>query len=184
MAVQRGISTVIFAIIGIIIIVLAVVVILMVVKSEPPVKPLIYKTIELRGAVDPVDKANLISALDDLVAQSKNTDVKDQWDRMMQCLSSTCPDEAFLDMVLVNVAAFEQDIPESALLINVIATSKYWGNADHLLEFSKALSMANEQVQLLDDRKVEKLWQQIVECNNVCPEKNASYFELIKTIVQ
>ncbi|VVB81702.1 Uncharacterised protein [uncultured archaeon] len=184
MAVQRGIGTVVFSIVGIVIIIAAVVIILLVFKSAPPAKELIYKTIDLRRAADPVDKANLISALDDLVAQSKSTDVKDQWDRMMQCLSSTCPDEAFLDMSLVTVATFENDVPESALLVNVIATSKYWGNAEHLLEFSKALSMANEQIQLLDDRKVEKLWQQIVECNNVCPEKNDLYFELIKTIVQ
>jgi hypothetical protein len=119
-----------------------------------------------------------------LVADVNSKEVKDQWDRMMQCLSTSCPDEAYLDMVLVTVANFEGDIPQSDVLINVIATNKYWGNAEHLLEFSKALSMANEQVQLLDNRKADKLWEQIVECNNACPEKNNLYFDLIRTIVQ
>jgi hypothetical protein len=87
-------------------------------------------------------------------------------------------------MVLVTVAQFEDQIPESAVLINIIATAKYWGNPEHLLDFSKAMSMANEQIELLDNRKVEKLWQLVVECNNACPEKNDLYFELIGTIVQ
>ncbi len=184
MAVQRGFSTVIFSILGILIIVVAVVVIMKVMRNEPPVKGIIYKSIELRKAVEPVERANLISSLDDLVAEADNQEVRDQWDKMMQCLSTSCPDEAYLDMILVTVAAFEQDIPESAVLINIIATAKYWGDAEHLLDFSKAMSMSNEQIEALQDRKAEKLWQQAVECNNACPEKNDLYFELIGTIVQ
>lgn len=184
MAVQRGFSTVIFSILGIIIIVAAVMVIVKVMSGEPPVKPIIYKSIELRKATDPVDRANLISNLDDLVAESDSTEVKDQWDRMTKCLSTSCPDEAYLDMVLVTVAAFEKDIPESALLINIIATAKYWGDPEHLLEFSKALSIANEQVTETQDRKIEKAWEEIVKCNNACPEKNDLYFDVIATVVQ
>lgn len=184
MAVQRGFSTVIFSILGILIIVVAVVVIVSVMKSEPPIKGIIYKSIELRKATAPVERANLISALDDLVVETDDQEVKDQWDRMMQCLATSCPDEAYLDMILVTVAAFEQDIPESAVLINIIATAKYWGDAEHLLDFSKAMSIANEQIELLEDRKAEKLWEQVVECNNACPEKNDLYFDLIGTIVQ
>ncbi len=184
MAVQRGIGSIIASIIGIVVIVIAVIIIVKVISGEPPVKPLIYKSIELRNATDPVSRATLISSIDELVTQTKNKDVKDQWDRMMVCLAKACPDEAYLDMVLVTVAAFENKLPESGLMINVIATSKYWGNADHLLEFSKALSIANEQLQQLGNRKAEKIWQQIVDCNGTCPEKNDLYFELIKTMVQ
>ena len=184
MAVQRGFSSIIFAILGILVVVVAVAVITSVLSGEPPIKGIIDKSIELRKAAEPVARADLISALDDLVTEADDQDVKDQWDRMMQCLPTVCPDEAYLDMVLITVAAFEQEIPESAVLINIIATAKYWGNAEHLLDFSKAMSIANEQIELLDDRKVEKLWQQVVECNNVCPERNDLYFELIGTIVQ
>ena len=184
MAVQRGFGSIIASIIGIVIVVLAVIIILKVVRPEPPIKYIIFKSIELRNATNPVEKANLISSLDDLVASSKSQEVKDQWDRMMQCLPTTCPDEAYLDMVLVTVAAFEKGIPDSALLINIIATSKYWGNADHLLEFSKALSIANDQIDKLNNRKAEKAWQQIVECNGTCSDKNSLYFDVIKAIVQ
>ncbi|GEM_PF-2015497 len=184
MAVQRGFGTIIFSIIGIVIVVLAVFVILKIVRSEPPVVPLIYKSIDLRQAENPVDRADLITNIDDLVVDLDNKEVKDQWDRMMQCLSTSCPDEAYLDMVLVAVANFEGDVPHSDVLINVIATNKYWGNDEHLLEFSKALSMANEQVLLLDNRKAEKLWEQIVECNDACSEKNGLYFDFIRAVVQ
>ena len=184
MAVQRGFSSVIFAILGIVIVVVAVAVIASVLTAEPPVKGIIHKSIELRKAVEPVERSNLISALDDLVTEADNQEVKDQWDRMMQCLSTSCPDEAYLDMVLVTVAQFEEEIPESAVLINIVATAKYWDNAEHLLDFSKAMSIANEQIEMLENRKAEKLWQEIVECNNKCPEKNDLYFDLIGTIVQ
>jgi len=184
MTVQRGIGTIIFSIIGIIIIFIAVVIILKVVRSEPPVTDIIYKTIDLRKASDPVERADSITALDELVSKSGNEDIKGQWDRMMQCLSSSCPDEAFLDLILVTVASYEKDVQNSALLVNVIATNKYWGNPERLLDFSRALSMANEQVKLLEDRKVEKIWESIVACNNVCPEKNNYYFDLIRAIVQ
>jgi len=184
MAVQRGVGSVVASIVGIVIIVLAVVAVVNIMSGSPPARDLIYKSIDLRSASDPVDKADLISTIDDLVAQADSGEIKDQWDRMMKCLSSSCPDEAYLDMVLVTVAAFEDDIPESALLINIIATSKYWGDAERLLDFSKAMSMADEQIQLIENRKAEKLWEDIVECNNACPEKNGLYFELVKAIVQ
>src|SRR5574341_77447 len=184
MAVQRGFSTIIFSIIGIIIVVAAVIVIVNVMSGEPPVKQIIVKSIELRKASDPVDRANLISNLDDLVTDADSPEIKDQWDRMTKCLSTSCPDEAYLDIVLVTVAAFESDIKESALLINVIAAAKYWNDPEHLLEFSKALSIANEQVKATEDRRIEKAWEMIVKCNNACPEKNDLYFDLIQSIVQ
>ncbi len=184
MTVSRGIGSIVVSVIGILIILAAVVVIAKVMGSDAPYRPIIYKTIELRKAASPVEKANLITNIDDLVVQADSVEVKDQWDRMMQCLATACPDEAYLDMVLVTVAAFEQDIPESAVLINVIATAKYWGDPNHLLDFSKALSIANDQIESLDNRKAEKVWEQIVECNGVCPEKNDLYFDLIGIIVQ
>lgn len=184
MTVQRGYSSVIFSIVGIFVVVVVAIVIANVLSSNAPVQPLIYKSIALRGAVDPVDRANLISDIDDLVVQADSEDVSEQWDRMMQCLSSACPDEAYLDIVLVVVASFESDIPQSALLVNVIATAKYWGDGEHLLDFSKALSIANQQVDELDDKKISKSWESIVECNNVCAEKNDLYFEFIELVVQ
>ncbi len=184
MSVSRGVGRVLASVLGIAIVVIAVVIIANILGGTAPVKPLIYKSIELRSAKSPVEKADLITTLNDLVSSSKSDDVRKQWDRVVDCLASGCPDDAFLDIVLVTVAAFESDIPEGAVLINIIATSKYWNDSEHLLEFSKALSMTDEQIQKLGNRKAVKLWEQIVECNGNCSEKNDFYFELIKTVVE
>lgn len=184
MTVSRGVSAILISIVGIIIILVAVFAIASMLGSNAPVKPIIAKTIQLKQATEPVEKAKLITDLDDLITQTENKELKDQWDRMMGCLSTSCPDEAFLDMVLVTVANYEQELPESALLINIIATAKYWGNQEHLLEFSKALSMANDQVDELQNKNARKQWQQIVECNGTCPEKNDLFFNIIETIAQ
>ncbi len=184
MSLLRGVKPAFAGIIGIVIVVLVAVVLVNILSSEPPVQNLIYKSLELRDAKDSVDRANLITDLDDLVVDVKNPRVREQWDRMLECLSASCPNEAFLDMVLVVVAEFESDIPNDDLLINVIATAKYWGNPDHMLDFSKALSSADDGIKKLEVRGAEKKWDQIVECNGVCPEMYDLYFDLIKTIVK
>lgn len=184
MAVQRGLSGVFVSIVGIIILLVAVVVIAKVLGSDAPIKPLIYKSLELRKAEGSVERAGLISSLDDLVVQSDNEEVQAQWDRMTSCLGSSCPDEAYLDMILVVVANFEDELPESGLLVNIIATAKYWDDSEHLLDFSRALSIANEQIDSLDSKRARKAWDAVVDCDNVCPEKFDLYFDLIEAVVQ
>ncbi|MBI4146428.1 hypothetical protein HY489_03765 [Candidatus Woesearchaeota archaeon] len=183
MTVARGVGSVLLSALGIFIVVLTVVVVAGVLGSDAPVKPIILKSIELRSADDSLTKANLISDLDDMVAQADNQDIKDQWDRMMGCLATNCPDEAYLDMVLVTVAAYENELPESALLINIIAAGKYWNDPEHLLDFSRALSIANDQVDELESKQARKQWQAIIDCNGTCQEKNTLFFELIQTII-
>ena len=184
MAVQRGISGIFVSILGIFILLIAVVVIAKVLGSDAPIKPIIQKSIELRKATGSVERASLISSLDDLIVQSDNEEVQSQWDRMTSCLSSSCPDEAYLDLILVVVANFESEIPESNVLINIIATAKYWDDSEHLLDFSRALSIANDQIDELDSKKARKAWDSVVECDNVCPEKFDLYFDLIEAVVQ
>ena len=103
---------------------------------------------------------------------------------MTQCLGTSCPDEAYMDFVLVTVTVYEKELPESPLLINLIAVAKYWGDQEHILDFSKALSMANDQIDSLKNKNAHKAWEEIVQCNNTCNEKNDLFFELISAIVQ
>jgi len=184
MAVSRGISNIILSILGVFVVLGIIIFIASMLGSSAPIRPLIYKSIELQAATNPVEKADLITTIDDLVMQTNNEDIKDQWDRMLPCLGTVCPDEAYLDLSLVTIAAFEKEVPESTVLINIIATGKYWNDPDRILEFSKALTLANEQVEDLDNRKAERIWDQIVECNGECSEKNSLYFELVKAIVK
>lgn len=184
MSLSKGVGSAIAGIAGIVVLVVVVVILMNVLSSEPPVDELIVKSIDLRNAESPVDRADLITEIDDLVAAAKDEDVREQWERMLDCLRTSCPDEAYLDMTLVTVSSFENEVERSALLINVIATAKYWGREDQMLDFSKALSTANDQVEELGDRSVEKSWDAVVECNGECPEMFDLYFDLVKNVVQ
>jgi len=183
MSLSKGVGSAIAGIAGIVLVVIVVIVLVNVLSSNPPATELIEKSIDLRNAQTPVERADLITEIDDLVAEAKDPEVLEQWERMLECLRSKCPDEAYVDMVLVTVVAFEEKIEQSPLLINVLATTKYWGKEEHMLEFSKALSTADDQIEELGKRSVEKKWEEVVECSGTCDENYDVYFELIKAIV-
>ncbi|RMD57648.1 hypothetical protein D6825_03445 [Candidatus Woesearchaeota archaeon] len=184
MAISRGVLNILISIIGITIILAAIILIASLFGSDAPIKPIIRTGIELRDSKNPVEKAKLITELDDLIAQADNPDLSEQWDRMMACLQKTCPDEAYLDLVLVTATSFEDELAESPVLINIITAAKYWDDPDHLLEFSRALSLASDQIESQSSRPVRNAWEKVIACNNTCPERNDNLFEVIKNIAQ
>jgi hypothetical protein len=184
MAVSRGVGSYILAILGILVVIAAIFVIVKIVGADAPIKPIIQYGIELRNTNDTIKKSELISKLDELIQQADNEDLTEQWQRMTGCLGTTCPDEAYFDLVLVVVSSYETDIPESATIINLIATNKYWGDPEQIVEFSKAMTLADEQIRDLKSRSAEKVWAEIIACNAVCPERNSLFFRLIGTILQ
>lgn len=184
MTVSRGVGSVIAAIAGILLIVVTVVILIAVLTPNSNPSGLISKSIELRDAKTPIERANLITSIDDEIANLGNSEISEQWDRMISCLSDVCPDEAFLDLILVTTAEFETEIQNSATIINAIATVKYWGNAENMLDFSRAMSTADSQIEESDNRAVKKVWDEILECENTCDDKNDLYFALIKALAQ
>lgn len=184
MTVSRGVINAVLSIVGVLVLLGVILLIASLLGSNAPVKPVLIQGIELRSAQDPVVKAQLISDLDDLIAQSENEALSDQWDRMLECLGTKCPDRAYLDFVLVIAAAFEDELPQSALMINIIASAKYWDDPEHLLEFSRAVSLTNDQIDALENKKASRQWQDVVECNGTCEQKYDLYFDLIKTVAQ
>ena len=79
MSVARGVGRYVLSALGILLIIVAIVLAASLIASDAPVKPIIYKSIDLRNATDPVKKARLITDLEDLVAQTKNEAVINQW---------------------------------------------------------------------------------------------------------
>jgi len=184
MTVSRGVGSIIAAIAGVLVVVIAVVILIAVLTPNSNPSGLISKTIDLRNAKTPIERANLITFIDDEVAKLGSKDVKEQWDRMLSCLSDVCPDEAFLDLILVTTASFETEISNSATIINVIATVKYWGKPENMLDFSRAMSTANDQIDDSNNRAAKKTWGQILACENTCEDKNDLYFALIRDLAQ
>lgn len=184
MTVERGVVSYAVAVLGILLILAAVVITLSLLEGDVPVKSIISKSIDLRNATDPVKKAKLVTSLDKLIEESKNEELNNQWDRMTECLATRCPDEAYLDLTLITLAEYPAEIPESDLLVNVVAVNKYWNDQEHLLEFSKALSVATDEAGELKSKNARKIWDQIVACNGVCSQKNDLFFEFIRAVVQ
>lgn len=184
MTVSRGVGGVLAAIAGIFVIIVTIVVLVAVLTPDIDPSNLVVKAIELRNAKTDIERANLITDIDDEVAILGNVKIKDQWDRMLSCLSEICPDDAFFDLVLVATVSYETSVPNSATIINAIATIKYWGISEQMLDFSRAMSSANDQIEESDNRAAKKLWDQILACENTCAEKNDLYFSLIKVLVQ
>ncbi len=184
MTVAKGLGNVALSVVGIVILLIAVLVGAKVLGSNAPVKPIINYGIELRSTDDPVRKAELVSLLDELIQQAENEDLSDQWFRMTKCIAQSCPDDAYFDLVLVTAAVYEKHLPQSDVLINLIATNKYWSDPEQVIEFSKAMTLADEQIAEMKNRRAENIWDDIVDCNAECPERNDLFFELIGVIVQ
>ena len=67
-------------------------------------------------------------------------------------------------------------------MINVIAAHRYW-KSDEVIEFSKAVSIADDQIVSLKDKKAQKAWSEILACTD-CSNRNDLFFVLLGEIVQ
>ena len=170
-------------IIGILVIIVLIVVGAKIFGSKAPIKPMILNAIELRQTTEPLKKANMISELDDLVSQADNAHVTEQWEALVECLATGCHDGLYSEFILAIALEYQDKLPHSALIINIISTNRYWGS-ESVIEFSRAMTLVDEDIQKLDSRKIEKKWDEIVECNGVCAEKNDLVFDLVGLIMQ
>ncbi|MBW3019127.1 hypothetical protein KY329_03010 [Candidatus Woesearchaeota archaeon] len=184
MAMAKGIGKIVAIFGAVLIIIIGIIIISKVAGGTPPVKSIILKTIDLRtSSADSVKKAQLVSALDTLVAQANDANIEEQWTRMTECLAAQCPDDAFFDMVFVATNEHQTDINNADLILNLLVVNRYWGS-EEVVEFSKSLSEVDTQLQELNNRKAKSIWDDIVECNNACADKNGLYFELIRNIAE
>ena len=154
-----------------------------IIGSKDIARPLIANIAELRNSAgDPVKKAKLVSDIDDLAADSTEA-VQDQWSFMTECLPTGCVDDEFLNMILI-VAQEEKDkLLQADSITNVIIAHRFWGGED-VVEFSRALSEANDAIDLIKSKQVRSKWDEIVECNGECPQMNDLFFEIVVLLVQ
>lgn len=152
-------------------------------SSDSSSDEIILNVLSLRKVDDSVQKAQLISKLDDLVLSSNNGPLQEQWEHVTECLSESCPDDAFFDTVFITTNEFQSSLKHSDLLLNVIYVNRYWDSEENVVEFSKSLAAIDKGVPELDNRKANSAWEDIVDCNNECAARNDLYFDLIEKIV-
>ena len=125
-----------------------------------------------------VEKAKDITKIDEIVTDIDNTAVTDAWLSMLDCLKEKCVPDDYFNFIMIVINEKSHDIKYSNLLTNILITQRYWGS-ENIVEFSKALTAANTDIDALHNKAASDKWDEIVACNGVCPEKNALFFELL-----
>jgi hypothetical protein len=150
----------------------------------PSPSGLIESTIKLRGMTEAVPRAALITEMDKNVQAIENSAITAHWALLSGCVASnSCTQDDYFDFLLIIAMEEPDDVPNSELITNLITVNRYWGQPEHIIEFSKALTAANDQVRALQMQAIDGKWQETVRCDGKCPEYHALFFELVRLLI-
>jgi len=144
--------------------------------QTPDLIPTIVKLYQHKD--NSVEKAKDITKIDEIVTDMDNTAVTDAWLSMLDCLKEQCVPDDYFNFIMIVINEKSHDIKYSNLLTNILITQRYWGS-ENIVEFSKALTAANADIDVLHNKAISNKWDEIVACNGVCPEKNDLFFGLL-----
>ncbi len=144
---------------------------------------IVVNTVNLRSpTLGTVERSNLVSLTDDLVRSLGNSKVSESWSRLIECFDTGCSDPEYFGFVYT--LASEEEVPHRVLLVNIIITQRYWGTDENILTFSRALTDVHKGVSDLRSSKVNEAWENVVDCDGTCPERNDQFFTLVKEVVK
>lgn len=170
--------------IGILVIIALVVGAVQIIRGPPPAKDLILNTIALQSAADQVAQAKLITDMDKMAKRLDNPAITTQWVSLTACAAQkACTDDDYFNLVYAAAAELPEHVPNAQLVLDLVAANRYWGS-ERIVEFSKALASANDQVAALQVSAVSTQWDNVVACAGTCPEYHQNFYELIRLIVQ
>jgi hypothetical protein len=150
----------------------------------PSPSGLIEGTIKLRGMTEAVPRAALITQMDDNVRAIDNPAITAQWTVLSGCVAgSACTQDDYFDFLLMIAMEEPDEVPNSELIVNLLTVNRYWGQPERIIEFSKALTVANDQVRALQMQAIEGKWQEVVRCDGKCPEYHDLFFELVRLLI-
>jgi hypothetical protein len=174
-----SLKTVVIGTLGLGILVTAIAILLSFTTGESQVPELIPTIVKLhQDRENPVEKAKDITRIDEIVVDIDNTAITDSWHSMLTCLKENCVPDDYFNFIMIIINEKSHELKYSNLVTNILITQRYWGT-ENIVEFSKALTAANTDVESLHDTAISGKWQQIVECNGECPEKDDLFFEMI-----
>lgn len=128
-----------------------------------------------------VEKAKDITKIDEIVTELDNTQITDAWLSMLDCLKEQCVPDDYFNFIMIVINEKSHAVQYSNLLTNILITQRYW-RTENIVDFSKALTAANTDIDALHNKAVSDKWDDIVACNGVCAEKNDLFFQLIQTL--
>jgi hypothetical protein len=119
-----------------------------------------------------------------MVKRLESPEVSAQWDSFTGCFSQkACTDDDYFNLILAVSIDQQEVVPHATLIANLITVNRYWGT-EQLVDFSKALAAAYDQVEALQVKTVRNKWESIIKCAGTCPEYHALFYDLIRLIVQ
>ena len=177
-----SLKTVVIGTLGLGILVTAIAILLSFTSGESPTPELIPTIADLhQHRINSVEKAKDIAKIDEIVTDIDNTAITDAWLSMLDCLKEKCVPDDYFNFIMVVINEKSHDIKYSNLLTNMLVTQRYWGT-ENIVDFSKALTAANTDIEALHNKAVSDKWQEIVDCNGVCAEKDSLFFEIISIL--
>ncbi len=177
-----SLKTVVIGTLGLGVLITAVAILLSFTGGTDPTPDLIPAIVKLYQHTDnSVEKAKDITQIDDIVTDMDNTAITDAWLSMLDCLKEQCVPDDYFNFVMIVINEKSHKIKHSDLLTNILVTQRYWGT-ENIVDFSKALTAANADIDALHNKAVSDKWKEIVACNGVCPEQNTLFFELIQEL--
>lgn len=152
--------------------------------SKPSPTELMLSTITLRSTNDTVHRAELITEMDTTVRELESEPIAAQWSVLTECIApNTCTQDDYFDFLLMVATERPKDVTHAGLIANAITVNRYWGNSERIIEFSKALSEANDQVAGVDLKSVKNKWQEIIYCDGKCANYHDLFFEFIRLLL-
>jgi hypothetical protein len=152
--------------------------------EKPSAQQLMLQTITLYSTNDTVQRAGLITEMDRTVHALGNGGIIAQWNILADCIAgSACTQDDYFDFLLMIANELPGEVPHSDLVVNTITANRYWGDSSRIIEFSKSLSEANNQVEALQLKTVRNKWQEIIYCDGRCREFHPLFFEFIRLLL-
>ena len=154
------------------------------IRGEPPVNKLMTSTIALQNNKETVQRAKAITEMDQMVRKLESDAIEAQWSALTACIAiDTCTQDDYFDFLLMIAIERQNDVPNAGLIINAITVNRYWGNSDKILDFSRSLSEANDQVAALQLKIIANKWLEIIYCDGKCKEFHTLFFEFIRLLL-
>jgi len=150
--------------------------------NEPGIKPITENIIKLRITENPLDKAKIISSTDNMITKLESDEVKERWNQLTKCLNKECSDTQYFNFLIILFSQYPEKLAKTDLLLKILAIQRYWGT-EEVVEFSKAMSYVDEEIQKMPSNTVKKKWQNVIDCNNLCDKKNDYFLELIQSVL-
>lgn len=153
-------------------------------KEKPSPSQLMIDAMTLRTTNDTVGRADLITEMDRQITLVKSAGISAQWASLSACIAAnSCNQDDYFDFLLMVAVEKPKEVPHAEIIVNAVTSNRYWGNSEKILDFSKALSDANQQVDDLDMRTVRNKWQEVIQCDGKCAQFHNLFFDFIRLLL-